>query len=335
MSIKSLLLSIILSGFLTNISIGVEKPDFGVIEDQLWELEENKLYDEIISLLDSIKADYPENGFEISDWYANAYLSKKQFDKAYSIWESGHGMSYFYLLHPQLPPYKEIAEADQFKKLSEKDLQLRNKALQKSKTLKEIVLPNNYDSKNKYPLLIVLHGGRSTIERSIRNWHSEKLNNEFIIMFVQSYRHYNLKKFGWRSGDERAHNDIKALFNETTTEYNIDTAKVIIGGISAGGVMAIDIASNNIIPIAGFLGICPAEPKGFNVEIANKMKELKLKGYIVAGETDFYRERQNNMMKIFDETEFPYEFHEIKGMGHEYPKDFEDWIDKGLIFLFS
>ncbi|MFH2049217.1 MAG: hypothetical protein ABIJ12_07205 [bacterium] len=329
--LKSLFIIIVING----ISYCNDQISYDIIDDQLQKLTDTKMYDEIIRLLDSVGADYPEFNFEISDWYANTYLANRQYEKAYETWEKGHQKGYFYFLHPQIPLFKEIAETEIFKKLSEIDLQLRDEEMKQSKSIKEILIPQGYNPQKEYPLLVVLHGGGSSIKQSKRHWRSDRLNNEIVVLFIQSYRHYNSKKFGWRGGDQRARTDIKALFEETILEYNIDTTQVIIGGVSAGGVMAIDVAISDVIPLAGFLGVCPGDPPDLNIETATQMKELNLKGYIIAGETDFYRERQNKIMKIFDEAGFPYEFHEIKGLGHGYPDNFESWIDKGLEYLLS
>jgi len=280
MSIKEIIAAILSLLLLSEISFSNDiQGNFQVVEEKLGELKGDDKYDEAIELLNSIRADFPENDFEISDWYATIYLDAKQYDKAYDIWTEGHKKGYFYLLHPQLPPYKEIAETDEFRRLSEKDLELRTAAIEKSKSVKAIILPEHYDKTKEYPLLIALHGGGSTIKRSKSHWHSEKLNKEFIVMFIQSYRHYNLKKFGWSGGDDRARNDIRNLFDEVVSNYSIDTSSVIIGGVSAGGLMAIDIAVNDVIPIAGFYGICPAEPKELNTETASKMKKANLNNY--------------------------------------------------------
>ncbi len=304
-------------------------------DERLWELADASEYDEAIVLLDSIRGNSQETSFEMSDWYATAYLGKKDYDRAFETWKTGHEKGYFYLLHPRLPAYKDIAEIEEFVLLSQRDTELRTEAIAKSKSIKEVLLPEEYDPEKNYPLLICLHGGGSTIERARSHWQSEKLRSEFVVMLVQSYRHYSLKKFGWRSGDERARADIRTLFEQTVSEYSIDTARIIIGGVSAGGVMAIDIAVANVIPLVGFFGVCPGEPEALSIETATLMNNRNLSGFIVAGETDFYRERQNKMMSIFDEAHFPYEFHEIEGLGHGYPEDFESWIDRGLAYILS
>ena len=161
------------------------------------------------------------------------------------------------------------------------------------------------------------------------------MDEDFIIMYVQSYLHYNFNRFSWRSGDEKTHKEIKMLFDETISEYNIDTSKIIIGGFSAGGLMAIDLVASNIIPVKGFLGGCPGDPGSLDLDAAKRMKDLNQKGFIFAGETDSFRERQDKMMKLFDEAEFSYEFHEIKGLGHSIPDDFSNWIDQGLEYLLN
>lgn len=334
MSIRTSLL--VLIGFLLASQAGNAQPSpasFLDLEDQLWRLSSEAKQAEVVDLLDSVSHDYPDNQFEISDWYGRLYLELKQYEKAFDVWADGHTKGYFYMLHPNIPLFKEVADIPRFKELSEADLALRSKAMETSQTISEIVLPDNYDPSNSYPLLIALHGGAGTIERAKRHWQSERLSSDFVVMFVQSYRHYNLKKFGWSGGDERSRADIRKLYDELVKEYRIDTTRVIIGGISAGWGMTIDIALSSSIPLAGFYGVCPGKPRAFEAELVAGMKARGLKGYIIAGETDFFHDRQVEMNALFDEAGLPYEYHVIEGLGHEFPEDFGDWIDRGLAYL--
>ena len=66
---------------------------------------------------------------------------------------------------------------------------------------------------------------------------------------------------------------------------------------------------------------------------AGQAKAAGIKGVIISGETDRYRPRQEAMVEIFRQIEFPHRFDIIEGMGHEYPKDLSRRLDEALTYL--
>ena len=288
-----------------------------------------------IDLLIMHRDQFPAKDFEISSWVANLCVDNGDHDKAMAIWEDGHQKGYFYLLNPRMPRYKALESDERFKNICDNDSQLRREALKDSKTIYQAIMPGGFLPDKKYPMLIVLHGGGSTIERAQKNWKSDKLSNECITVFIQSYLHYDTKTFGWRGSDTTARNDIQNIYNELIAKYPVDTDRVIIGGISAGGFMAFDIMANNVIPIKGVLGVCPGKPRELDSTMAAGSNDRGVRVFMVAGETDFYTDRQKEMANIFDAVGLPYEYHIVEGLGHDYPDNFESWIDRGIEYIFN
>jgi predicted peptidase len=213
-------------------------------------------------------------------------------------------------------------------------MRLREEAITKSKTIDESITPQSYNPQEKYPLLIVLHGGGSSIKKEKKHWISERLKNEFVIVFIQSYLYYDMSSYGWLIADERARNDLRSCFNEIKDRYHIDTNKVIIGGISAGGYTAMDITINNIFPTNGFIAICPdVTADDFKMNNIKKAKQLGIRGVIISGENDYNINDQKQLLEKFNEVEFHYKFEMVIGMGHEYPKDFEARIDSAIKYF--
>ena len=165
---------------------------------------------------------------------------------------------------------------------------LRQEAIKESETIYEVITPQNYNSLKKYPLLIVLHGGGSTIEKEKKYWHSKRLRNEFILVFIQSYLYLDMTSYSWGISDERARTDLKKCYNEIKEQYYVDTNKIIIAGISSGGYTAMDISINNIFPTNGFFVICPdVMANDFNIESIRRAKLSGIKGVIISGENDY------------------------------------------------
>ena len=326
-TIVTLLALLILSGLV------LADDAFDQFEDSLSNLIDSAQYDQALAYLQENTSKFTQYDFEFSDYEAQIYLNQKEYKQAYQIWSTGHQKGFFYLLHPALSSYSEIKDDTAFLALSQKDLALRQSANDSSLTIYEVALPENYSSTSSYPLLLVLHGGRRTIEQSKNKWQADWLKNNFITVYLQSYRHYNYNKYGWASGDLRSRDEIAAIYNELLATYNIDRTKILVGGISAGGSMALDLALNNIIPINGLIGICPGKPTTFADTLVEQSKARGLKIFFVSGETDFYKEAQLQMTAVFDTKDLMYEHYIVEGLGHDYPENFPQWLERSCVFL--
>ncbi len=314
-------------------NIQSEFESYAQVRDSLDVLYDLEKYTEAIDLIKTVEGMFPENDFELSRSHALFCRKAGLNEECMDVFEMGHKKGYFYFIIPQMKKYEQFAGFERFTAIVREDARLRKKALEISKTVMEIQIPVNYSPKKKYPLLIVLHGGGSSIERAKSNWKSEKLAKEFIVAFLQSYMHQDLITFGWRTSDPRVREDIKKLYTQIVKDYSIDTENIVVGGISAGGSMAFDLAINDIIPVNGVFGVCPGKPQEFAEENIKAAKSRNVRAYILGGEKDFYLPRQDEMAKAFDFADLEYEQVVIEEHGHDYPEDFSKWIDSALEFL--
>jgi predicted esterase len=306
---------------------------FNQLLDSLNQLEQDSLYKKAQALLNLNEKCFQDKWFELSK--EKIYLNEKlgNFHENFSVFTSGHEKGYFYLIHPNLPKYKPYLELAGFDSIAKIDLQLRREAITNSKTLFEVELPLNYNSENDYPLILIFHGGGSNFSKVKKHWNSEKLTNEFIKIYLQSYRHYDSDTYGWSSGDARTYSDIIAILNELKPKYPIDTSRIIVAGISAGGTCAIDLAINQIIPITGFLTFCPGIPKAYTDDFIIPTPELNIAGYIVGGEDDYYLSKQLQLVELLIKATIKNKHTTIPGMGHQYPLNEEKYITEGIEFL--
>lgn len=305
------------------------------VQSEINSIEENKDYQNAIDFINSVRNQFPEREFEVTLELAYCFGKLGDIESGMDLYEYGQSLGFFYGLNTRSPIYDPYKDSERFTNLVEKDRELRNAALEKSKTIYEVKLPENYNESNLYPAIVILHGGGRTLKDAQKHWISERSDKEFVKIFIQSYLHYTSKTFGWAGFDPRARKEMRECFDEVVGKYSIDTTKVIIGGISAGGSASIDFSINNIIPTKGFIGICPGKPREFDLEIVTAAKERNFKGFIISGETDFYLDRAKQMVEIFDEVHLNYYFEIVDGMGHEYPENFSERIDQALNFLFE
>lgn len=311
-----------------------EEERYQKIEDSLDVLYDLEKYDEAIELIHEVCGELPEYDYELSNSLTIFYRATKQYEKCIEVWEKGHKKGYFYGILPsrRYDPFKGYKR---FADIMKEDTRLRELATENSKSIVEVFTPREMMPDKQYPLLIVLHGGGSSNERAKEQWKSDMLDKDYIVGFIQSYFCMSLNTYGWRLSDPRTHEDIRTIYKDLIAKYPVDLSHVVIGGISAGGSAAIDISMNEIIPTAGFIGVCPGMPEEFDSEKAEALQKKGFRAYIIGGEKDFYLERQNQMAEIFKEANLPYKQEVIEGMGHQYPDNFSSWIDSALQFIFD
>jgi dienelactone hydrolase len=297
-------------------------------------LKKLKQYKEAIELLTGLMEKYPAEDYDIGKQLAILYGMNEEFEKGMAIWEAGHKKGYYYFIIPRAADYKAYLKQKKFKDIFRHDHVIRKKVNDKNSVKYEVVTPKNYTKKKKYPVFFILHGGGSTIARAQKNWTSNTLTDDFIVVFLQSYIHYEMSTYGWKSSDPKTREEIKRCYDEITAKYAVDTSKAIIGGISAGATMAIDIVLTDTIPVNGFITACPGKPKEFKDDTIKAAAEAGKKGIMVAGEKDFYRPKQDQMINAFDKLGFQYLYTVIPKMGHSYPENFSTWIDIAIQRMF-
>jgi len=128
-------------------------------------------------------------------------------------------------------------------------------------------------------------------------------------------------------------NDIKECYNLILEEYPIDEEWVIIGGFSGGAITALDITFANAIPIKGFIAIGPDFTESFTKVNVKLAAERGVRGIFMEGEIIMPLEEQEEMIKVFEEVDLPYEFYINKGIGHAIPQDLPDKLNKALSFI--
>ncbi len=115
-----------------------------------------------------------------------------------------------------------------------------------------IHVPENYSQSNKYPLLIVLHGGGGTakqIQRNTRSRFNELADQEgFIVVYPQGIRKsWNDNPERDQNGYARKHNIddvgfINKMILKLEADYNIVEGAIFACGISNGGLMSQTLA---------------------------------------------------------------------------------------------
>uniref|UniRef100_UPI003D7B6A62 hypothetical protein n=1 Tax=Wukongibacter sp. M2B1 TaxID=3088895 RepID=UPI003D7B6A62 len=302
-------------------------------------LYEEKRYKESLELLEEALKVLPEN--EIEDNYFTItwiktvlYTMCNRYDECFDEIEEIVNKGYSFPIH--FKRFQPLKKKSGYKDLIAKNNKLLNELKEKTKIKYLVHLPADYNPEKEYPLFIALHGdGIANMEELSGYWKPDVfLNNNFIFAYIQSSQVICHNGYGWLNDMETARRDIKSCYDYIVKEYLIDENFILVGGFSGGAITSIDFTMSNILPIKGFIALCPEiKPEAFTKENVKLAAKRGVKGVFMEGELVLPMESEEEMIKTFDEVGLSYEYYINKGVGHCAPKDFDDKLTRALKFI--
>lgn len=255
------------------------------------------------------------------------YIRDGNSSKAFEIWKAGLEKGHFYgLNHSSFDKY--CKDNPDFTKLREIEQSMDNA----SHVEYEVVLPNNHNSKNSYPILFIFHGNGRNLEKAKKSWSSNIMKDKYISIYVQSYAHANSNNFNWIT-DEKTKNEFKEIYNNVMSTYSIDINKIIFAGMSAGGRIVLDFAFNEFVPLSGIILNCPVIPDSISdSEITHFVEKNKRIG-IITGEKDWAFEKQNELISKVKNQGGQNKMTVNKEIGHTFADNFTDLLDEYLSWM--
>jgi predicted esterase len=226
-----------------------------------------------------------------------------------------------------------LKETDSFLKFEAENQRLKEIAQKNAKPELAVLPPEKFTEKKKYPLFIALHGGNSNIAEYREEWISAKMKTEFIVAYPQSSQLISMEGYSWTEDIQLAKQEISDAYHKILKKYPIRLDEVYIGGFSSGGVAALEIVLEQIIPVSGFIVLCPARPDSFTVENISKAKKHGVRGTILTTEMDPRLADQKKMVEIIKKEGLSCEFIVTPNIGHWFPEDLDERIDQAIEYI--
>jgi len=263
------------------------------------------------------------------------YASLEQYDKCFEILKMGQEEGMFYYLgtaEREFPPYrKEIQKLEEYESFIIKNEELKEAANKTNTTEFMVQLPNNYDQNTSYPLMLIMHGGIGSIPSLQYNYLSEKLQEEFIVVYTHGGIYFGSDSRVYDR--ENWSNNIKIIYKQITSNYAVDTTKVILAGPSAGAYRSLELGLNNEIPAKGLLLSFAVNPNIWDSTLYIKSAERGLKVALLCGENDWAIQHQKKLGYWFDEYGISNRFVVFPEEGHGFPKNWSYYLDTSLDFI--
>jgi len=266
----------------------------------------------------------------------NYYTASEQYDKATDMWIAANkaGIIFPFDLKKK-GNYRYIqkyADNKRFLYFMALNDSLKQKANATSKAEYFVKVPENYDPSDKYPLIIILHGGWGNSYSVFNDWNAEMITNSFIAVYPQGRQIIGsyTRKYG-----PTGLKDITEIYNQVINKYAVDTSKIVLAGQSLGGELSLRLSHNNI-PVQGLLLAFPVKPKDFNYRKAIELKIKDVRIVMICGQQDKrFFSGQQEMESILETADVDYKFITYPDLGHWFPKDFSEQLDNGLHYILN
>lgn len=307
-----------------------EEERYQVFRTELIELYNAKKYDEAADLIERNFDAFP--GKEMNMAYNMALICKDlgDYKKGIEYLERAHEKGLWFSIYAFQgefwEPYRDL---EGFRKVMARNLEMKDEAQNKAKPKMEIILPENLEEGKTYPLFIALHGGGENIESFKPRWKSALMDREFIIAFLQSSQVSSMDGFAWED-QEITMKEIGEAFNKIREDYPVNLDEVIVGGFSSGGYASLVVAFLSELPVKGFIVLCPPMPDNITEADVLKGKEKGIRGTIITTELDRRVPDQRGMADLFKKIGLQYQFILTPNIGHWYPEDLPEMIDRAI-----
>jgi predicted esterase len=285
-------------------------------------------------LLTEAAPHFPDQAALIYNWRYCAAARMNQTDLALQLLQealdAGFWLSAAYLTSDvDLTSLQELPEFKRLVEISENKFQ----AAQANSKPTALFLPCPPTTGQPLPLLLCLHGNASNAEESARHWQSAVTLGWYTVL-LQSSQVFAANAYVWNDLELGAR-EIKAHYQDLIASTTIEPGLTVVPGHSKGGEMAIWLALNEIIPLAGFIAVNPGGPY---IEDISKLLPLlenckslsQLRAWLVAGENDRNFLKFKALHEMFRSHGLNCELIIAPETAHDFPEDFDQTLAQAL-----
>ena len=307
---------------------------FTELAQKMGEHFQNKQYAEAIELILAEGDNFPNDRMDADYWkmVSAARVGNKQLLLDVARKSLANGLWYGEFLWRQSPSYAPLQGDPEFEQIVAESIEA-----QKRDTPKEPViitkLPENHSGKS--PLLIALHGNQSSAAKTSPFW-EPAVGDGWAVVIPQSNQAMQKDALGW-DGLDISFAYVKERF--TAIDIGYDSKRVTIAGHSMGGLVAIRMALENMLPVCGFIVNGPAVPYLDEEEDLQKILPLAkvrgLRGYFILGDKDdaIFADKVIELADKLKAAGIPCEVETIPNATHDHNPAYDPALRRGLAFV--
>lgn len=332
----SFLLTTALLAMCLSAGLEAQERSYQDMRAELGRLFQEKNYAEAAALLEGALGLYPDHLLANATNLAAVRRLADDSEGALAalVYGLDHGVwfSKYAFLGDLWAPVKDMPGWDAFEARNEA---ARVSALADVRPRMEVVVPDGYDPERRYPLFVALHGGGENLDVFMPQWQSPLLRQDFIVAYPQSTQLIAMNGYNWMEDIPLALREIRDAYDQVLEAYSVDPDRVLVGGFSAGGVASLEVVLRDVLPVRGFVALCPPMPESFTQERVRDARDRGIRGTLLTTEMDPRLGQQRQMDEMLTQEGLPHEFSVTPNVGHWYPEDFAERIDRAINFILN
>lgn len=301
---------------------------------RLVELYNAKEYAQVAKLIEENYDGFPGKASSMSYNMALVCVHLEDYDRAIEYLSKAHERGHFFSIYAFGGDlWAPLRAHGKYEAVIAKNLAMKDEAQKRAKPKLEVTVPGGFDATRAYPLFIALHGGGENIGIFKPNWRSDVLESEFIVAWVQSSQVATMNGFTWED-QETTMREVREAYEKVCAGHPVDTSEVLIGGFSSGGYGSLVMTFlDTEVPVKGFVILCPPMPENITAAEVAAARGRGVRGTIITTELDNRVPAQRAMADLFRDNGLQYQFVMTPNIGHWYPEDFPERLDRAIAHI--
>ena len=133
---------------------------------------------------------------------------------------------------------------------------------------------------------------------------------------------------------ERGMDEAKTHYEALCREFPVDSNRVVLGGFSQGGGLAVWLALTQVIPVCGVIGVGPYLNAIDTLAPTLPQKPIpNVRFYVISGAEENDEGMFAKIGALCAEKGIPFQHEVASGIGHEFPADFEPFVKRAFKFV--
>jgi predicted esterase len=196
------------------------------------------------------------------------------------------------------------------------------------------IVPSSEPGDGTHPALVVaLHGNQLNSALTRLDWCGNSLS-DCLLAFPQSSHAVCSDAYSWVDpavGMDEVKGHLETIFRRNIS----DRGSVILGGFSAGGRVALHTLLKGVVEMRGVILLGPWLPDLESLEpLMPSLQNTGVKFYLICGDQDKdCFDSTNRLAELLESSEVPFIYRIVKGMGHQYPRNFDEYLAEARSFI--
>lgn len=299
-------------------------------------LLQSEKYDEAWALIDTAEQQFPGEDYFLHLMRFENAAKRKNVATAAAIFERALNHGYSYANLEKLHTFGSIEDAPEIRNLLERNRVQYQDFVRCARGPVLIMEPE--PAVTKPPLLLVCHGNGGRIEWEA-DFYRPATKLGWLVAMPQSVQPLFENRFIW-GDDELATEQLQRFVDELREQNPFDESRVVLAGISKGAEMAVNLTLSGAVPSTGFVTIAagnpyfpPKENRERLIPLIDSGRERGQRAFCIIGDQDFCYQVTLDLVEMFKERNLPCELEVHQGLGHNFPPNFEQSLERGIKFV--